>query len=90
MSLGAPVLHFKILFCLQTRVSDTTECPDPDKTESVPGLTLQSVLVAQSCPTLWDRMDCSPPGPSVRGILQARTLEWMVISFSGGSSQPRD
>ena len=35
-------------------------------------------------------MDCSPPGSSVHGILQARTLEWVAISFSRGSSQPRD
>ena len=36
----------------------------------------------QSCPTLCDRMDSSPPGSSVHGILQARTLEWVAISFS--------
>ena len=36
----------------------------------------------QSCPTLWDLIDGSPPGSSVPGILQARTLEWVVISFS--------
>ena len=41
---------------------------------------------AQSCQTLCDPMDCSPPGPSVRGILQARILEWVAISFSRGSS----
>ena len=35
-------------------------------------------------------MDCSPPGSSVHGILQARILEWVAISFSRGSSQPRD
>ena len=38
--------------------------------------------VAQSCPTLSDSMDCSLPGSSVRGILQARVLEWVAISFS--------
>ena len=37
-----------------------------------------------------DYMDCSPPGSSVHGILQARILEWVVISFSRASSQPRD
>ena len=47
-------------------------------------------LVAQSCPTLCDPMDCSPPGSSVHGILQARILEWVAISFSRGSSLPRD
>ena len=36
----------------------------------------------QSCPTLCDPMDCSLPGFSVPGILQARTLEWVAISFS--------
>ena len=39
-------------------------------------------LVAQSCPTLWDPMDCSPPGSSVHGISQARILERVAISFS--------
>ena len=45
--------------------------------------------VAQSCPILWDPMDCSPPASSVHGILQARILEWVAIPFSRGSSQPR-
>ena len=40
------------------------------------------VFVTQSCPTLCDPMDCSPPGSSVHGILQARILEWAAISFS--------
>ena len=48
------------------------------------------VLVTQSCLILCDPMDCSPSGSSVHGILQARILEWVVISFSRGSSQPRD
>ena len=47
-------------------------------------------LVAQSCLTLCDPMDCSPPGSSVNGISQARILEWVAISFSRGSLQPRD
>ena len=47
-------------------------------------------LVAQSCPTLCDSMDCSPPGSSVHGILQARIPEWLAIPFSGGSSPPRE
>ena len=46
--------------------------------------------VAQLCPALCDPMDCSPPGSSVHGILQARILEWVAISFSRGSSWPRD
>ena len=44
--------------------------------------------VAQSCPTLCDPMDCSLSGSSVHGIFQARVLEWIAISFSGGSSDP--
>ena len=46
--------------------------------------------VSQSCPTLCDPMDYSPPGSSIHGILQARILEWVAISFSRGSSWPRD
>ena len=38
--------------------------------------------ITQSCPTLSDPMDCSPPGSSVRGIFQARVLEWGAIAFS--------
>ena len=47
-------------------------------------------LVAQLCLTLCDPMDCSPPGSSVHGILQARILEWVSMPFSRGSPQPRD
>ena len=46
--------------------------------------------LAQSCPTLCDPVDCSPPGSSVLEILQARTLEGAAMPFSKGSSQPRD
>ena len=46
--------------------------------------------VTQSCLTLCNPVDCSPPGSSIHGILQARVLEWVAISFSRGSSQPRD
>ena len=46
--------------------------------------------VAQSCPTLCNPMDCSPPGSSIHGILQARGLEWVAIVFSRGSFWPRD
>ena len=50
----------------------------------------QLCTCAQSCPTLCEPMDCSPPGSSVHGIFQARILEWVSISFSRGSSQPRN
>ena len=44
----------------------------------------------QLCMTLWDPKDGSPPGSSVHGILQARILKWVAISYSRGSSQPRE
>ena len=53
-------------------------------------VTIQQLLeacvhpVAQLCPTLCDPLDCSPPGSTVHGILQVRTLEWVAIPFSRG------
>ena len=49
-----------------------------------------SCLVAKLCLTLCDPMDCSPPGSSVHGIIPARILEWVSISFSRESSWPKD
>ena len=46
--------------------------------------------VAQSCPTFSEPVDCSLPGSSIQGILQARIVEWVAISFSRGSFWPRD
>ena len=43
--------------------------------------------VAQSCPTLSDPMDCSPPGSSIHGIFQARVLEWVASAFSDPYSE---
>ena len=59
----------------------------------LPWAQLPPVLCAKSlqlCPTLGNPMDCSPPGSSVHEILQTRILEWVAISFSRGSSWPRD
>ena len=50
---------------------------------------VRACVRAQSCLTLHHSVDCSPPGSSVSGILQARILEWVGISFSRGSSLPR-
>ena len=47
-----------------------------------------NVLVAQSCPTLYDPMGCSPPGSSVHAILQARILQWVAIPFSRDLPDP--
>ena len=49
-----------------------------------------AVLVSQSCLTLCDPVDCSPPGSSAHGILQARVLEWVAMPSSRRCSQPRD
>ena len=51
---------------------------------------LNECVSAQSCPTLCNPPDCSPPGSSVHRILQARILEWVAIYFPRGSSQRRD
>ena len=47
-------------------------------------------LVTKSWPTLCNPMDYRPQGPSLHGIFQARIMEWVAISYSSGSSQPRD
>ena len=53
-------------------------------------ITLVHAKLLQSCLTPCNPMDCSPPGPSVHGILQARILEWVAMPSSRGSSPPRD
>ena len=55
-----------------------------------PGCCCWRAQLLQSCPTLFDLIDCSPPGPSAHGILQARLLQWVAMPFSRGSSRPRD
>ena len=55
--------------------------------ESCPKVKVK-VFVAQSCLTLCDPMDCSQSGSYAHGVLQARIVEWVVIPFSRGSSQP--
>ena len=59
---------------------------------TIPGTwySINACLVAQSCLTLCNLNDCSLPGASVYGILQARILEWVAIFYSRASSQPRD
>ena len=52
--------------------------------------TAEPSLGTKLCPTLCDPMGCSPPGSSVHGISQARILGWVAISFSRGSSWPKD
>ena len=84
-------------FCLPTVVS-TRQCGDVGvaciRKSGIQGIYVTllpsvKVLVIQSCPTLWDPMDCSPPDSSVHAILQARVLEWVAISFSKDTSKFR-
>ena len=56
----------------------------------VSGRALCCAKSLQSCPTLCDPTDCSPPGSSVHGILQAGILEWVAMSSSRGSARPKD
>ena len=56
--------------------------------ELIENPTSVSAKSLQSCLTLCDPVDCSPPGSSVHGILQARRLEWVAMSSSRGSSGP--
>ena len=69
-------------------------CYSSSRTLIHPGSLLQRLYeseseVAHLCPTLCDPVDCSLPGSSVHGIFQGIVLEWVAISFSRGSSQPR-
>ena len=83
-------------WCLKTAVPHQCtiilQPPGQDKRIARDGVTnpASGVKVTQSCSTLCDPMDCSPPGSSVHGTLWAKTLEWVAVPFSGGSSQPRN
>ena len=74
----------------QDPVSPTVSLSHQEDSISLLSLSCRKSEVLQSCLTLCDPMDCSLPDSSVHGIFQARILEWVAISFSRGSSQPRD
>ena len=81
-----PVVVLRLLFTF------TNQAPHPPKMSyidlKVAKMIWKSVLVTQSCPALCNPMDCTPLGSSVHGILQARVLKWVVISFSRGFPDP--
>ena len=85
-SLGRSSLQFK---GGQFKVKDRGSCCFIMVSTQADSSAYSESEVAQSCPTRCDPVDCSPPGSSVHGILQARILEWVAISFSRGSSRPR-
>ena len=68
--------HSNLLFKISLKSYQFTHI---SKTTHLPAAAAKSL---QSCPTLCNSIDCSPPGSSVPGILQARTLEWVAVSFS--------
>ena len=102
LSMGFPRQEFYsgLLFPSPWDFPDPGIKPSPAlQTDSLPlsqGSPLRSCAVLccakslQLCLTLCDPMDCSLPDSSVHGILQARTLEWVVVPFSRWSSRPRD
>ena len=85
-------LYDTALLLCQTPLQETCLGHQGSSTQSVCVCVCVCVCawVVQSCPTLCDLMNYSPPGFSVHGILQARILEWIATPFSRGSSRPRD
>ena len=89
-------IYFSLVCTLERAIKDVIDWLPAVPSESrIWGVTpgeFHSVLclVAQSCLTLCDLMDYSPPGSSVCEILQARILEWVAMPSSRGSTQPRD
>ena len=77
--------HAKITTIKDGNGMDLTEAEDIKKRWQK--YTESESEVAQSCPTLFDPMDCSLSGSSVHGIFQARVLEWIAISFSRKNTQ---
>ena len=74
-------LHKGVLPCISAHSTFTSAASNQN---------MNVCLIAQLCPTLCNPKDCSPPGSSVHGNLQARILEWVAISFPRKSSQPTD
>ena len=86
-------LIYRFFFCcfpLSLLIQDVVFLKEKLPTTSLSSWKLVVVWLLWSCLTFCDPMDCSLPGSSVHGILQARILEWVAIPFSRGSSQPRD
>ena len=85
---GAKILH--ALWPKNQNIQQKQYCNKFNKDLKNSPWVLVWVLVAQLCPTLCDPMDCSSPSSSVHEIFQTMILEWVSISFSRGSFQPRD
>ena len=72
------------------RDQDEPHVPTMKQRENMQFLVWSGCLVAKLCPTLCDPMDCSRPGCLVHGILQARALKWIAVSFFRESARPND
>ena len=80
---------FHVCYILQLKVFRNGIIQKIKKKSACPASVIVCACVSHSaCPTLCDPMDCSPPGSSVHGILQAQTLEWVAISFSNDLPNP--
>ena len=85
------ILSLPDMNCYTTKIFGELLKPNPKENFlSLKQVRVGEGEVAQLCPTLCDPVDCSLPGFSVHEIFQARILEWVTISFSRRSSQPRD
>ena len=71
-------LTVAVASCRASQVAQVVKNPPANSRK----LTAAAAMSLQLCPTLCDPIDCSPPGSAIPGILQSRTLEWVVISFS--------
>ena len=81
-------MHTRACACAHTHTHTHTHTHYPSESDAV--LQRSESEVTQSCPIICDPVNCSLPGFSIHGIFQAKVLEWVAISFSSGSSQPRD
>ena len=77
---GQKMIPFEVLNTIAPPAKCLNPAPSPGRIPTFPHPQWSCVLVAPLCPTLCDPMDCSPPGSSVHGILQARMLGWVAIS----------
>ena len=84
------LLQICVIFQNNTQMKGQNKVECLEKLSSLVIFQACMCLVTQSCPTLWDPLDCSPPGSSFLGVFQARILEWAAISFPRGFSWPRD
>ena len=75
------------IFPTQGLQVDSLPSEPPGKPQKADGI-LSLIFCVRACSVIYDPMDCSLPGSSVQGILQARIVEWVAISYSRGSSQP--